>query len=256
LSRRFPRIIAAVGALRCENAVMDGEIVCLDLDGKPCFEDLQNFSPKRNQFLFYYGFDLMWLGGHDLRGLLVSERKQRLAELLMGCPPALRLSEALDANPDDLVAFARAHKLEGVIAKRRDSRYEAGKRSGAWQKFKMYQEADFLVGGFLPSPDGIVALAVGFRDAEQFRYAARLEVYWSAQRKADLRKRLLPLLRPGCPFEKVPTKRSGDTWSAGITADEQEQFVWVKPKVHVGVRFLEWTKAGVLRQARLEPESH
>jgi hypothetical protein len=68
LSRRFPRIVAAVAALPCANVVLDGEIVCLDPDGKPCFEELQHFSPKRERFLFYYAFDLMWLDGQDLRG--------------------------------------------------------------------------------------------------------------------------------------------------------------------------------------------
>jgi bifunctional non-homologous end joining protein LigD len=97
----------------------------------------------------------MWLDGRDLRDLPLTERKQRLAALLTGCASALRISEALDTDPNDLVAFARAHKLEGVVAKRRDSRYESGKRSAAWQKFKTYQEAEFPVGGFLPGPEGV-----------------------------------------------------------------------------------------------------
>lgn len=85
----------------------------------------------------------------------------------------------------------------------------------------------------------------------QFRYAAKLECYWRAEQKLALCNRFLGSVIVEPPFERITKRIARDMWSAGITADELERFAWVEPQVEVQVRFIEWTKAGVLRQAAL-----
>lgn len=250
LSKRFGRIVEAIANLPVKSAAIDGEIVCLDESGRPCFEDLQNFGPKLQSRLFFYAFDLLSLNGADLTRRPIEERKEKLRRLLPAAGP-LRLSEFVDCDIETLVTFARENRLEGIVAKRRGSFYEAGKRSGTWTKFKTYQTAEFLVGGYLPSADGVESLAVGFWRDDVFRYAARVEVYLKGKLRAELCGSVAKLKRVPCAFERVPIKKAGDTWSVGLTKEDAERFVWVKPKMKVAIRFTEWTRVGVLRHAQL-----
>src|SRR3954470_9582742 len=134
LTKRFPRIVAALKALPATSFVLDGEIVCLDLDGRPCFQDLQRLGHGKDRFLFYYAFDLMHLEGQSLIHLPLWERKQMLAAALRMAPEGLRLSQCFECAPADLITSVKAHKLEGIVAKQEESKYEPGKRSGKWVK--------------------------------------------------------------------------------------------------------------------------
>jgi bifunctional non-homologous end joining protein LigD len=120
LSKRFGRITEAISKLRAKSAVIDGEIVCLDEQGRPCFEDLQNFKPSHPHNLFFYAFDLLSVDGENLMSLGIEERKESLRQLLT-CEGPLRLSEFVQCDPETLVAFARENRLEGVVAKRTGS---------------------------------------------------------------------------------------------------------------------------------------
>jgi bifunctional non-homologous end joining protein LigD len=251
LSKRFERIVQAVRDLPVKSLILDGEIVCLDLEGKPCFEDLQSFAPEREPFLFYYAFDLLHQDGKSLIREPLVRRKEALCELLVKGRSPLRCSEFLDANPDDLIQFTQAHKLEGIVAKDRNSLYEPGKRSGRWMKFKTYQEREFLIGGFLADPEGVRSIAVGFRRGGDLVYAAKLEVYLPTAERRGLEQAFLKLRMESCPFEKLPTRKAGDTWSVGLTNEEASSFVWLHPRIKANVRFTEWTRAGLLRHAML-----
>ncbi|MGZ8940012.1 MAG: ATP-dependent DNA ligase, partial [Limisphaerales bacterium] len=250
LTSRFLPIVHAVQNLRAKSCILDGEIVCLDSHGRPCFEDLQNYSEGEHS-LYFYAFDLLHLNGDCLHWLTLTMRKERLAKLLEGGAPCLRLSASLEGKPEAMVRFCREHRLEGIVAKMRDSAYRPGDRCGSWVKFKTQQEATFLVGGFLPSIDGFSSIAVGFKRGGEFRYAGKLEVYLPKSAKVEALKRLVPLASSAPHFSHVPQKRTGDSWSAGITAHEIERSVWLKPSVKAAVHFQEWTKAGYLRHARL-----
>jgi bifunctional non-homologous end joining protein LigD len=251
LTKRFPRIVAALKALPATSFVLDGEIVCLDLDGRPCFQDLQRLGHGKDRFLFYYAFDLMHLEGQSLIHLPLWERKQMLAAALRMAPEGLRLSQSFECAPADLIASVKAHKLEGIVAKQKESKYQPGKRSGKWVKFKTYQEAEFLIGGFLPSDDGFSALAVGFMRDGQFHYAAKVEAYLYRTMKSSLLPKLIKNRVNDCPFAHIPQKEAGDSWSAGLTREEIKEFIWLKPTEKAEIRFIEWTRAGYLRQARL-----
>jgi len=250
LSRRFSRIVEAVRKIRAVSAIIDGEIVCLDQDGRPCFEDLQNFGPSLESNLFLYAFDLLSLEGKELFREPIENRKKLLRKLVPKSGP-LRISDFIDAEPEALIDFAKENRLEGIVAKRTGSLYEAGKRSGAWTKFKTYQEGEFLVGGFLATSVGIESLAIGFFRDGAFKYAARLEVYLKGKPLAELCDKLLKQQGVSCAFERVPAKRSADRWSVGLTKEDFERFQWVKPKLPIRVRFTEWTRLGLLRHAGL-----
>lgn len=172
LTKRFGPIVDAIRKLRAKSAIIDGEIVCLDDNGRPCFEDLQNFDSDLKGRLFFYAFDLLCLNDKTLIREPLRNRKNLLRKLLPKSGP-LRLSDFVDAEPEALVQFARENRLEGIVAQRAGSAHEPGKRSGAWTKFKTYQQAAFLVGGFLPAPAGIEALALGFWRDGVFRYSGR-----------------------------------------------------------------------------------
>jgi bifunctional non-homologous end joining protein LigD len=251
LTSRFLPIVHAVQSLRATTCILDGEIVCLDAEGRPCFEDLQNYAEGEHS-LYFYAFDLLHLNGDSLVHLPLTERKERLSKLLNGCAPSLRASSSLEGEPHQLVNFCREHRLEGIVAKKGDSTYRPGERTGSWVKFKTRQEGTFSIGGFLPSADGFSSIAVGFNRDGEFRYAGKLEGYLPRTAKADLLRDLLPRACSTPAFVHVPRKTSGDTWSAGIAVDELSRFVWVKPKLEAAVEYQEWTRAGYLRHARLK----
>jgi bifunctional non-homologous end joining protein LigD len=250
LTARFLPIVHAVRSLREKECILDGEIVCLDADGRPCFEDLQNYSEGEHA-LYFYAFDLLHLNGESLRSLPLTTRKERLTAVLNGSAPCLRLSASLESKVDALVSFCREHRLEGIVAKKRDSIYRPGERCASWVKFKTRQEGSSIVGGFLPSGDGFSLIAVGFRRGGEFHYAGKLEAYLPKSAKAEALKRLAPLASSSPAFINVPRKRSGDSWSAGISANELGRFVWLKPKIIATVQYQEWTRAGYLRHAML-----
>lgn len=250
LSKKFARIVEAVAHLKIKSAVIDGEIVCVDEAGRPCFEDLQNFTARSGSRLFFYAFDLLAADDVSLMTRPIEERKDHLRRLLPSEGP-LRLSDFVECEPEALVRFARENRLEGIVAKRRGSIYEPGKRSGAWAKFKTLQEAEFVIGGFLPADNVVESICVGFRKADAFLFAAKLEVYLREDKRKAMAGELRRIAVQACPFARVPNRRPGDTWAGGLTAEEKAAMVWVEPIAPVKVRFVEWTRSGVLRHAQL-----
>lgn len=179
------------------------------------------------------------------------ERQERLSRLLANAAPCLRFSAALEGRPEALVKFCREHRLEGILAKKRDCVYRPGDRCASWMKFKTRQEAEFIVGGFLPSLDRFSSIAVGFKQGRELRYAGKFEAYLPKSAKLDVINKLVSLACTETPFVKVPRKKQGDTWSPGITEEDLGRFVWLKPKLKATVQFQEWTRAGYLRHASL-----
>jgi len=124
----------------------------------------------KNRRVVYYAFDLLNLNGRDLRGLPLEERKARLAETVVGTD--VLLSANLDGPSAVLIEQVSRMKLEGIIAKRRDSTYEAGKRFGAWQKFKVNNEQEFVIGGYRPDGKNSDAMLVGYYQGRQLIFAS------------------------------------------------------------------------------------
>jgi bifunctional non-homologous end joining protein LigD len=158
---RFPAIAKALGAIPDET-VIDGELVALDESGRPSFNTLQNYGSSRAP-LFYYAFDLLVLSGRSVMNESLDARRDLLErKVLAKLTEPVRYSPALSGSISELVQSVKAQGLEGLVAKRRDSRYEPGERSGSWQKMRVNQGQEFVIGGYTPSPKNFDALIFGY----------------------------------------------------------------------------------------------
>jgi len=141
--------VQALRRLKCRSATLDGEIVALDADGRSRFELLQGRNlPDGRATLVYHLFDLMHRDGKSLLNAPLEERRAQLVSLVGKKAGALQLSPVFSVEPAELLAAARAQRLEGIVAKRPGSHFESDRRSGAWVKRKFLAEQEFVVGGF------------------------------------------------------------------------------------------------------------
>jgi bifunctional non-homologous end joining protein LigD len=149
LGSKFTEVKDSIAALDVQDAVIDGEIVALDEKGRSSFQLLQGFDMGQvRPPIVFYAFDLLRLNGKDLRNLPIEERKTKLEELLKKPPGVIRYSISFTKDIEELLDKAQKLGLEGLIAKRSGSRYEAGQRTGAWIKIKLHLEQEFVIGGF------------------------------------------------------------------------------------------------------------
>ncbi|HET7731225.1 MAG TPA: non-homologous end-joining DNA ligase, partial [Usitatibacter sp.] len=244
LTATFPRIAAELAAQAVDGMVLDGELVAFDAAGRPSFAALQERAQLKSPTdiavadrtvpLAYFAFDLLHFAGVDLRGAPYEERRRYLAQCLL---PSERVQ--LVHAADDGMALAEAAAaagFEGVIGKRKDSKYEAGKRSGAWIKVKPVRSADFVIGGYSRgkgSRAALGALLVGYWDRGKLRYASHVGSGLDARMLAQVKKRLDAIAVDACPFAETP-ELNGAT-------------VWVQPETVAEVQFHEWTPDGALR---------
>ncbi|MDB6030274.1 MAG: ATP-dependent ligase [Verrucomicrobiales bacterium] len=253
LNSQFPELVEAVKKLKVKHAVLDGEIVALDEKGRPSF--LAIHSPIQQngaRFVYYYAFDLINLEKRDLRSLPLQARKQFLEAALAEAPEHLRFSSNLEAAPKRIVAETRRQGLEGVVAKRADSTYEAGERSGAWVKYKTSQEQEFVVGGYRLTRDGkdFDCLLVGYYENHQFRFAAKVKSGFGPEHKKVLGKKFKGLHARRSPFKDTPKCKGPGLEEENTVSDvEARTCVWLKPKVVVEVGFTGWTVGGHLRHS-------
>src|SRR5205085_6524390 len=150
-SAEYPWLVEALRQQPYRDAIFDGEIVALDEHGRPSFQLLQNRASEPKPPLLYYAFDLLYRDGYDLRGVPLHQRKQLLQTSLI---PAerVRLVDTFAEDGEGLYAAAQQTGMEGIVAKRRDSRYETGRRSDYWLKIKATHSEEFLIGGYTDGP--------------------------------------------------------------------------------------------------------
>jgi bifunctional non-homologous end joining protein LigD len=162
--------------LPADRAILDGEIAALDEKGRSSSQRLQLFKKSGGVPLVYYVFDLLFLEGKDLRQEPLSARRKLLAQVLKNAPENIRLSDELRGTRDELLRVAQEFGLEGLVAKRKDSVYENGRRSGAWVKFKITKSQEFVIGGYT-LPEGsrkyFGSLLVGYNSPDGLRFAGR-----------------------------------------------------------------------------------
>ena len=246
LTRMYPRIAASALRLNAEQAVVDGEIVALDVQGRPSFQALQHRGSHPGHQIAYYAFDLLHLDGEDLTEQPLTKRREPLPEVLDGS--GLLLSKELPGTPATIVRAIRELGLEGVIAKRTLSLYVPGERSDDWQKLKLENQQEFVIGGYRPGANGVVdALLVGYYHESGLRFAGKVRAGFVPHLRRELAKALKPLHAARCPFIDLPSSKS-DRWAGGVTADEMRQMQWVEPKLVAQIRFVEWTAEGRLRR--------
>ena len=181
----YPLIVEALAELP-EGTVVDGEIVALDDSGGPDFNLLQNFRSEASH-IHYFVFDLLIHQERDLTGLPLNKRRELLKCLKLGSG-RIGIAEQFEAKATDMLAAVRQQGLEGVIAKRKDSRYEAGKRTGSWVKCRVNRGQELVIGGYLPGPHGFDSLIVGYYEGNDLMYVARVRNgFVPAARRAGFR---------------------------------------------------------------------
>jgi bifunctional non-homologous end joining protein LigD len=200
--------------------------------------------------IVFYAFDLLRLNGKDLRTLPIEERKAKLEDLLKKSPGVIRYSVSFTKDIKELLDRARGLGLEGLIGKRSGSRYEAGKRTGAWIKLKLHQEQEFVIGGYT-EPEGarkyFGALLVGVYEGKRLKFAGRVGTGFSEKLLRTLFSELNKIRVESCPFFNLPaTGRS--RWDQGLTAAEMKRCRWVKPSMVCQIKFTDWTRDDRLRQ--------
>src|SRR5215211_6233393 len=225
LSAVFPSIAAAFSFLQGD-AIVDGELVVLDEEGKPSFSALQH-SRFTQDALYFYAFDLLAYRGRDLRKLSLTERRTLLEDdALKGMRDPVRLSVVFNASPNELVAAARKTGLEGVIAKRADSRYESGERSGAWVKYKTNQGQELVIGGYKPAPNGFDYLLVGYYEGKDLIFIAKIRNGFTSSLRREVAKNFPPLRTSQCPFANLPERASARRGEA-ITVEVMPKIQWL-----------------------------
>jgi len=224
--------------------ILDGEIVAFDESRKPSFNALQNrfqlkterdiATAEKSTPVVFYAFDLLHFGGVDVRNAPYADRRRYLAQCLLPSP-LVQLVHASE-NGVELYSAALASGFEGVIGKRKQSKYESGKRSASWVKVKSTRSAEFVVGGYTKGKGArtpLGALLIGTWEDKKLRYASHVGSGFDDQSLARMRARLEPLHRKSCPFADKPEMNAPTTW--------------VEPEAVVEVKFQDWTDDGSLR---------
>ena len=246
LNQKFPYIAAGLNYLP-EGTVIDGELVALDPDGHPNFNLLQNFRSAESH-IHYYAFDILARKGKDLTQLPLSKRREIL-ETVIKPSDHIDLSAVSNKSADDMLAFVKKVGLEGVIAKRADSVYQPGKRSGLWSKYRINLDQEFVVGGYVPSNLGLDSLVVGFYKGKDLYYAARVRAGFVPATRRRVFEQIKHSETKRCPFVNLPEKEAG-RWGQGLTAEKIKDCVWLKPEAVARVAFLEWTGGDHLRHTK------
>jgi bifunctional non-homologous end joining protein LigD len=237
---KFPEVVEAAQSVRVKTALFDGEVAILLDDGRTSFQLLQNaFGGGTRAGLVYFVFDLLHLDGENLVAQPLDERKAALKSLLGRGAGSGRLRYADHVTSDGNAVLGEACRLglEGIISKRRDQPYRAGRNDG-WVKIKCTRRQEFVIGGFT-DPEGaragIGALLAGFYDKGRLRFAGKVGTGFTQKQAAELRLRLEGIEQRECPFDPRPAG------SLGRSAH------WVKPELVGEVAFTEWTADGRIR---------
>jgi bifunctional non-homologous end joining protein LigD len=244
---KYPAIVQALARLPGET-VIDGEVVALDESGRPSFSALQNGSATAH--LCYYVFDVLVLAGRNVMPEPLSARRELLRrQILPRLTDPIREAPQFDASLPDLIRAVREQGLEGIVAKRLDSAYEPGQRSGAWRKMRVNRAQEFVIGGYTLGGRNFDALILGYWEGDRLMYAARTRSGFTPALRERLHQRLRGVETPECPFANLPEARAG-RWSDGLTAAKMKDCRWLKPVLVGQFEFVEWTPDKHLRHSR------
>ncbi|MEN6466894.1 MAG: DNA ligase D [Syntrophaceae bacterium] len=237
LNRRFPSIVESLKQLPF-NALLDGEVVIVDENGRADFQLLQNYMKTGQGNLVYYVFDILHFRGHNLMDFPLRRRKMVLSQVIPLDPPLphVRISEHIENNGISLFNAVAQNNIEGIVAKDGASPYRPGVRSREWLKVKTAQQQEAVVGGFTEPRGGrkfFGALLLGVYEDGELVYIGHTGGGFTDEGLREMRARMDPLKTDKSPF-KVPPK--GHT-----------EVTWVRPELVCEVRFTEWTNEGLLR---------
>ena len=246
----FPAVADAVRSIGAVTATIDGEIVAVDSKGCPSFQALQNRASLGNDWqVVYYAFDLLNLEGEDWTKKPLHERKEKLREILEDSD--VRYNANLSGSPEAILRTIESARLEGIIAKKRDSLYRAGTRVTTWLKFKINKGQEFVIGGYKPDAKSFQSILLGYYEAKRLLFAGKVRQGFNSYVRAKLLEAMRPCLTSKCPFANLPASRTSH-FGEGITTEEMKELCWLKPKLVAQISFTEWTNYGLLRHATFE----
>jgi bifunctional non-homologous end joining protein LigD len=250
LTGAFPHVADAVRKLAPKQFVLDGEVVALNERGYGSFQLLQNRESITDpSTIVFYVFDLLNLDGRSTRNLLLTQRRALLEPLIAKAGDPIRYSATLNGSADAVLEQVRRLSLEGIIAKKPESKYEPGQRSGAWVKVKVVNEQEFVIGGYTPpkgSRDHFGSIVVGYYDGGKLFFASKVGSGFNQSTLRELYKTFQPLRRATCPFVNLPSQRGG-RFGQGISRAEMGRCTWLEPELVAQIRFSEWTSDDGLR---------
>jgi bifunctional non-homologous end joining protein LigD len=233
-SGRFPSILSEARKLGVRSALIDGEAVVTDAEGRSSFQALQNALKGAPASIDYYAFDLLELDGEDLTRSPLLERKGKLEALLPAKSPILRYSGHVEGRGEELLNRFCAAGLEGVISKLADSDY-AGARDGSWLKIKCIKRQEFVIVGWTPSDKdrALRSLILGVHDGGTLRFAGKVGTGFDTAELLRLMKIMKPLEQKAATVEAPRAEVRGAHW--------------LRPKLVAEIAFTEMTKEGTLR---------
>src|SRR4051812_4033255 len=255
---KYPELAAFAEALSGRDAILDGEIVAFDDEGRPRFQLLQRRMGLVNEATIrrrsvetpatYVVFDILWLDGESLLELPYEDRRERLDELELD-GGHWRAPRNHVGDGAALWQLVQDRDLEGIVAKRLGSPYRPGKRGREWAKVRNRRGQELVIGGWMPGEGSrggrVGSLLVGHYDDGKFAYAGGVGTGFTQETLDELTKLLKPLERPDSPFElgeDPKIKYAQRARSRGVGP------VWVEPLLVAEVEFTEWTNEGTLRQ--------
>jgi bifunctional non-homologous end joining protein LigD len=236
LTHEFPALRSLAADLGEHHAVLDGEVVALDASGVPSFSEMQNRA--RATRIEFRAFDLLYLDGRSLLRAKYRDRR-KLLEMLASAG-GLNVPDLLSGDGAEALEYSRKRQWEGVIAKKRDSTYQPGRRSASWIKDKYWNTQEVVIGGWRAGEggrtSGIGSLLMGIPTADGLHFAGRVGTGFTERDLTNLKKTLEPLRTDQSPF------------STRLTGQDAKGVTFVKPTLVGEVRYSEWTSDDRLRQ--------
>jgi bifunctional non-homologous end joining protein LigD len=251
----FPNLLSPPTWIDAREAIVDGEVVALDEEGRPDFSLLQErISQRRGTAtaagpaqgpLVYQVFDLLYLDGRSLLGVPLEDRKRLLRSVLRETS-RVRFASHVVGEGQAFMAAARARGLEGIVAKLRRSRYEPGRRSTAWLKLKIRPEQELVVGGWTTGEGNakdLGALAVGVYEDGKLRFAGKVGAGFTGATRKRLLAALAPLVADAPPFDPPPPQDYRGRWGGDLVG-----VTWTRPELVIRAEIGGWTRDGHVRQ--------
>ncbi len=239
-NRKFDRVHEALAGWNI-NAVIDGEIVVLNEDGKPDFNSIQLWDTKKEGQLAYYAFDLLWIDGLNIMNEPLHLRREILRQI-MPDSGIIRFSDHIDDIGNDFFEIARKNGLEGIIAKKKDSVYIPDSRAKTWLKIKIEERHEAVICGYSRKRDTdrlFSSLILGIYESGELKFIGQTGTGFTEATQLQLMKKMKPLITTKLPFEQKPSIPGSDV-------------VWLKPLLVCEVKYTELTKEGLMRHASFQ----
>ena len=238
-TEKFQNVVEAVKSLKATSAMLDGEIVIVDAQGRSSFQRLQRAMGKATVTGFAYEvFDLIYLNGFSLTQTPLKHRKELLKNLVgSNSHGVIRYSEHISGNGDEFFKHACEYGIEGIVSKLANSRYEST-RNRNWLKVKCAKQQEFVIAGYTPSSKGLPgfgSLVLGVYEKGKLVYAGRVGTGFTFKQRSDLKRQLDRLSRQTSPLAVVPKDPA------------LRETHWTEPKMIAEVAFMEWTSDGSIR---------